>query len=467
MLSKQEKSNVLLFRPLSNITISTLLMIGLLGQSVTSPLYRIVEEFVREALYYGNIGKIIYASFSLVSINTLSELFIFLGAFALYQKTCFNSKHAFRFAIPLFVVFISYSFNYLVMDYEIAFTGTFITFICLIIFLQIRGVLFIHFRYQFIIILQIVFAFQWLEVSPHLQSLGFGKSKYVVSILDTASILSGEGTLELFITFIFIALFISVLSFTFLIHTILWRVQETQQIEKKEKELQLREIESRVNQEMHSLVHDLKTPLTAIQGLISLLELQENDLRKQENLNSISKSVEKLNAMISEILYEDRTQLIDVNELIDYMRAHLVGEEMAQHILINIRNPHLVIDVNRIRLTRVLINLVQNAIEATKWQKDESEILIEVYKVNNISPSFTEGVAIAVIDNGVGMSKLQLEKATEKRFSTKGRPGIGLAFVKKVITEYGGTLHIESVEGKGTIIKIIFPRQFKEKSWDG
>lgn len=460
-MTNHKNMNILNFRPLSPAIIILLLFAGATGQYIASPSFQIVGNFIQEALFYGNIGRIIFASLTLISLNTLTELPIFLGAFALCQRVSYYHGYIRGYAVLLLAIGSSYFLNYHLMNYSLDLSTPVIITFCLMLLLQNKNTLFIHFRYHSIIIIQVVLAFQLLEVSPYLQNFGFGKSEYVDVIFHAVALLGAAGTLELFIIFIFSAILLSAISSSILLHTNILRVREMHRINEKEDELQqmrMHAVEARVVQEMHSLVHDLKTPLTTIQGLMSLIQMIEKDPKKKEYTDRVLKSVEQLNEMISEILYESIKQPVKIGDLINYTRAHLILEGSNNSITFDISDPDLEIKVNKIRMTRVLTNLIQNAIEAT-GNNNERKIKIASYSLSNESLPPAGGAVLCVNDNGVGMDETERVKATNLNFSSKGKSGLGLAFVKRVISDYDGILEIESEENSGTTVKIILPKE--------
>ena len=117
----------------------------------------------------------------------------------------------------------------------------------------------------------------------------------------------------------------------------------------------------RNSSEVQSLVHDLKSPLTIAQGLVSLAEMMEKDELIQEYFKKISSSLISMNMMISEILYEDRYSPIMMEDLMKMVLAQvsiLVPREMLDY---EITCPRTVINGNKIRLSRAIINLITNA----------------------------------------------------------------------------------------------------------
>ena len=109
---------------------------------------------------------------------------------------------------------------------------------------------------------------------------------------------------------------------------------------------------------------------------------------------------------------------------------------------------------DRTQLIRVVTNLIKNSIQAID-QKQIGEPKIEV-------SVFTQDqwACITVKDNGVGISEANKEKVFEPKFTTKNSGmGLGLAMVKNIMENYGGTISFTSEEGEGTIFKVAIPIQ--------
>ena len=107
-------------------------------------------------------------------------------------------------------------------------------------------------------------------------------------------------------------------------------------------------------------------------------------------------------------------------------------------------------DKNRLR--QVFTNIIDNAI---KYSDKGGTITIKADFSNN-----GKNVIVSVADNGRGISKNDLPKVKEKffkaDFSRRGS-GIGLAVADEIVRMHGGILNIESEEGVGTTVTMIFP----------
>jgi signal transduction histidine kinase len=123
-------------------------------------------------------------------------------------------------------------------------------------------------------------------------------------------------------------------------------------------------------------------------------------------------------------------------------------------------------DTEKIR--RIVVNLVHNAIQATKARSQIMQEEAEPYQpmINVKTSLVTNGVCVEVEDNGGGMDDKTLNHAFEPLFTTRARgTGLGLAIVEKVIEEHNGSISISSTIGQGTKVSFVIPKSGDHKQW--
>jgi PAS domain S-box-containing protein len=207
--------------------------------------------------------------------------------------------------------------------------------------------------------------------------------------------------------------------------------------------------------------HDLKAPLRGIANLSSWIEEDLGDNlnpETQQHLELLRGRVNRMEAMIEGILQYSRigrvqssAETVDVgvllNEVID-----LMAPPPEVHIKIETPMPPLLTD--KLRLQQVFMNLIGNAIKHA--QRPDVEIRIAAREQGD----FQEFV---VSDNGPGIAPQYHEKifqffqTLEARDKVEGT-GIGLSLVKKIIENLGGTIQVESEEGKGAAFRFTLPK---------
>lgn len=217
----------------------------------------------------------------------------------------------------------------------------------------------------------------------------------------------------------------------------------------KEKNFQTKAMENRVHEEINALTHDLKTPLVTIRGLNSLLSMSKDASKISEYTEKIDDAVSKMSEMISSFLYDTSRQVMDVSEIIQFVRAQLPIEESDFSFEVEIDESLPKVNVNRVRIVRALINLIENAI-LVKTNKLSKEIALSVVRV-------PDGVHIKIKDNGIGIDPVLMTKIFQIGFSTNKTSGLGLSFAKKVIEDNGGNIRIDSTVNVGTTVTVYLP----------
>lgn len=209
--------------------------------------------------------------------------------------------------------------------------------------------------------------------------------------------------------------------------------------------------------------HELKTPLTAISGYAELIE---TGMVKGEEVKrcagKIRKNTERLLSLINDIL--SLFELDNEKELSKVETFDLL--EMAQRCADNLKIPaknHEVslsytgksvsITANKEMIYEVMYNLCDNGI---RYNNPGGKVEIFVGKEEN-------GAYFKVTDNGIGIPKEHQERIFERfyrvdksRSRRTGGTGLGLAIVKHIVAIHHARIDLQSEEGKGTVVKVIF-----------
>lgn len=221
------------------------------------------------------------------------------------------------------------------------------------------------------------------------------------------------------------------------------------------------------NEFISSVSHELRTPLTAIRGWAETIRTERDAVIIRKGIRVITSETERLSQMVEELLDFSRMQsghfslqqsTMDV--LAELGEAALIYAERAkiEDITMTYEEPDMLPfvygDKNRIR--QVFINIIDNAI---KYSNRGGTVKI-------IAGTSPEGnIRVTVEDNGCGIKKSDLPKIKTKFYKanhTKKGSGIGLAVADEIIQMHGGTLVLESEEGKGTKVTITIPPQKSE-----
>jgi len=308
-----------------------------------------------------------------------------------------------------------------------------------------------------VIIAVVILTMQTLTTIPALTGFGFGRGEIAVDIKQLSVLMGYGNILTMFSLFLFSVLFCFFLVIVKLVkdeYQLKESALQREQMEKRLSTARLEALELRTLKEIQNLVHDLKTPLTTVQGLASLCELLEKDEKIREYQSRIVSSVDSMNGMISEILYEDRKNMVTVQELFNIISTYVaINEKMNREVRYDNRCPDRKVYVNKIRMIRAIINVIENASAAVSNIKDRKpDILVA-------ADTGPEGIGIFITDNGSGIGKEELEQIWNTGYSSKGSTGLGLSFTRSVVENHGGKIQIESSADTGGTRVIIWLKE--------
>ncbi len=228
----------------------------------------------------------------------------------------------------------------------------------------------------------------------------------------------------------------------------------------KDLEGKTREVEAK-NKELSSFVftvsHDLKTPLIALHGYISLFreEFQEIiDETSKEYIDRIFYNAEYMNKMINDLLKLSRAGRVvgskrrfSTYKLVNEIYMCLYPQIQQKQIKFQISKNLPIIYGDRQRLQTVFENLIGNAI---KYSSKKRQPVIEIDCKNR--STFYEFV---VKDNGIGVDEADHQRIFEvfqkcgKKDENSNGTGVGLTIVKKIVEHHGGAVWVESKLDKG------------------
>lgn len=407
---------------------------------------------IREAITGGDTGLLILASASNNIISMIQNALVSIGIILIISEWKLYNKNVLK-VIAIIIGFVSVNIFIAKMTLFPWEPVTNVVSLIIIIVLVRQFEEKFDALYRWMILSMIVFfAFQWLNIMPDLTKYNFGTTDISYSIKMASIYLDSTQVLN----FIGLAFFIP-LFFTALITTGLFMsndqnivmLNENFENQKALDEIRSKVLENRIYEEIHSLTHDLKTPLVTIRGLSSLLSMSKDVDKIEAYTGRIDGAVEKMTEMITSFLYESSRQNLTVTEISAYVRAQIPIEDDTLEVIVNQSEDLPMVKVNKIRVVRALINIIENAI-VVETKEDHKIIKIEFL-------GDEKELVIRVSDNGTGISKESLSKIWEMGYSTNNTSGMGLAFAKKVIEDHKGSVTIESEVGIGTRVSIVLP----------
>lgn len=221
------------------------------------------------------------------------------------------------------------------------------------------------------------------------------------------------------------------------------------------------------------IVHDLRGPLSGIQGTLEFVLSQEGnklDSMYTDLLNEAQRESERMMNLINEIL--DFSKIQSGNFVVEREEVRVAGllkrairslQSVAARDEIFLISAH-GRDVPQIigsveKLTQAIINLISNSLKFTP-KKGLISVGAQIVR-NGDTP---EAIVITVTDSGMGIKSADLQKLFEKykqtgnkSFRGGGGTGLGLYIVKQIVEAHGGEVSVASVEGVGTSMVLKLP----------
>lgn len=219
--------------------------------------------------------------------------------------------------------------------------------------------------------------------------------------------------------------------------------------------------------------HELKTPITSIQGYVETLldGALENMEDARRFLEIIAKQSSRLDAIIDDLLMlsriEQKTDRDDLTLVSERLKPILESAVMTclpqareKEITIDVQCPeNLRAAVNPNLIEQAVMNLLKNAV---MYSPEKSGITV---KANLSTSAHAERVVITVEDHGIGIAVEHLERLFERfyrcdkgRSKEQGGTGLGLSIVKHIAMAHGGSVSVTSQPGKGSVFTITLPR---------
>ena len=203
-------------------------------------------------------------------------------------------------------------------------------------------------------------------------------------------------------------------------------------------------------QKVSELLHDLKTPLTSILGYVELLKSVERTPETQEEfLGIIEFEAEKLLQLLGNGLSENTDNkevksATNCAKVISLICRGLSPDAKKRNISLSYScDPELYVDFEENKLWRVISNLIENSI---KYNKPDGSVEVS-------AASDSDYVIIECKDTGIGIKPENITKVFKRGFrEEKKLPGfgLGLSTVRKIVSENGGFIQLESEYGIGT-----------------
>jgi PAS domain S-box-containing protein len=202
------------------------------------------------------------------------------------------------------------------------------------------------------------------------------------------------------------------------------------------------------------VAHEIRNPLTAIDGFSQLLAHTTDKDKVKTFSSEIHKGTKRINHIIEDILTFARMKTQVKSGTVNLGRLMKEITESISDIRIFIKgNEDPMVEGEEESLKSLFLNIIHNSIDAM----DKDPKLVIEFRASN------KWIVTDLIDNGKGISKDDLKNLFTPFFTTKSRgTGLGLAIVKKIVDDHNGKFEIESEEGKGTTCRVFLPKAIKK-----
>ncbi|WP_251717649.1 sensor histidine kinase [Lactobacillus agrestimuris] len=220
--------------------------------------------------------------------------------------------------------------------------------------------------------------------------------------------------------------------------------------------------EERRDQFMADAAHEMRTPLTTINGIIEGLQYDAiPEESKPKSYDLMGRETKRLIRLVNENLDYEKIRSNQISLVKTQFDAVRVLKDLDTQLTPNAQkvNDQLIFDIpaslsiyaDRDRFTQIMVNLIQNAIQFTR----DGKIIVSAKREPHAA-------ILSVKDNGIGMNKKQEKYIFERFFKADpsrarmgtGESGLGLSIVSSLIKQHGGKIEVESEERKGSTFTV-------------
>ncbi len=223
--------------------------------------------------------------------------------------------------------------------------------------------------------------------------------------------------------------------------------------------------------------HDLRTPINAILGMLTIIEKSQDDLELQRKCRKkIRVSAEHLLSMVNDVLQVSKLdsgqstvveEPFDIHDTLEDCITILSVQAEERGIMLTLEETdvrHSRLRGNPLHLKQILMNIIDNSL---KYNQLHGSVFVRVKET-----AYQDGVAVfqfVIEDTGIGIEedfkKQIFEPFTQKHQGARTNyngVGLGMSIVKKLVEQMKGTIEVDSQIGQGSVFRIILPIQVDE-----
>jgi len=212
--------------------------------------------------------------------------------------------------------------------------------------------------------------------------------------------------------------------------------------------------------------HELKTPLTGIQGYLQILDRMITEEKPRQFLIKAQSQVKKLNTLVEDLLDVSKieagklqmsVELFDIRSLLEDVIEMIAFSNSSFNITLDTTFENLMVTGDPNRIEQVVINLLTNSV---RYSSGEKQVIVRLTADGN-------EVRVSVQDFGMGIAAEQLEHIFARFYRVDNQAsgisglGIGLYLSHEIVTRHGGRIWAESEPGKGSTFNFVLPLTLK------
>lgn len=214
-------------------------------------------------------------------------------------------------------------------------------------------------------------------------------------------------------------------------------------------------------QTLHTLVHEFQTPIAAIRMAADVLDspiTHNNPQRTSKYVQIIREETDRLQQQVEVMLSLARAERNALYVCVERLDLHELVSSVAQrhgsYLTLNLLASHFELYADRLHLTNVLHNLIDNAVKYSHQQLD----------IGITTTSTEKSLTIAVSDRGVGIPENLQDQIFQPFFRVNAKDGtsvkgfgLGLSYVSKIIEAHQWQISVQSQVGVGSEFSIQIP----------
>lgn len=210
-----------------------------------------------------------------------------------------------------------------------------------------------------------------------------------------------------------------------------------------------------IGQNIASIAHEIRNPMTSIQGFIQMLKCTLNE-EQQRYFNIVESELQRMDNLLGDLLSISKPKKqvfnkLDMKELVEQAIQLMQPTALSTKAMIVFEYDEerdYTMKGDYSRLKQMIINLLKNAVESFETNN---------YIVVSLRCPTKDLMQLTIKDRGKGMDKADIQNALDPFYTTKENgSGLGLLLVQSVIKEHNATLHIDSELGVGSNFLIEF-----------